>query len=55
MLFGVQGELQTDIIFNNVTIKNSKKEKTLGIFIDSKLHFSKNRVNINNFFYKASV
>ena len=52
MLFGVQGQLQTDIIFNNVTIKNSKKEKIPGIFIDSN---SKNRVSINNFFYKASV
>ena len=55
MLFGVQGELQTDIIFNNVTIKNRKKEKILGIFNDSKLDFSKHRVSINNFFDKASV
>ena len=40
MLFGVKNELQTYILFNNVTIKNSKDKKVLRITIDSKLGFS---------------
>ena len=31
MLFGVKDELQTDLVSNNVTTKNSKEEKALGI------------------------
>ena len=38
-LFGVNNDLQTDLVSNNVTIKNSKEEKVLGITIDSKLDF----------------
>ena len=39
MLIGVKVELQTDLASNNVTIKNSKKEKVLGIIFDNKLDF----------------
>lgn len=38
-LFGVKNDLQTDLVSNNVTIKNSKEVKVLGITIDSKLDF----------------
>ena len=31
MLLGVKDELQTDLVSNNVTTKNSKEEKVLGI------------------------
>ena len=31
MLFRVKDELQTDLVSNNVTTKNSKEEKVLGI------------------------
>ena len=31
-LFGVKDELQTDLVSNNVTIKNSKEENGLGIY-----------------------
>ena len=31
MLFGVKDELQTDLVSKNVTTKNSKEEKVLGI------------------------
>ena len=40
MLIGVKDELQTDLASNNVTIKNSKKEKVLGIIFDNKFDFS---------------
>ena len=31
ILFGVKGELQTDLVSKNVTIKNNKGEKVIGI------------------------
>ena len=40
MLFGVKDELQTDLVSNNVTIKNSKEENELGITFDSNLDLS---------------
>ena len=40
MLFGVKDELQTDLVSNNVTIKNSKEGKVMGITFDIKLDFS---------------
>ena len=39
MLIGVKDECQTDLASNNVTIKNSKKEKVVGIIFDNKLDF----------------
>ena len=39
MLYGVNDELQTDLVSENVTTENSKEEKVLGITIDSKLDF----------------
>ena len=39
MLFCVKDEFQTDLVSNNVTIRNSKEEKVLGITFDS-LDFS---------------
>ena len=33
MVFGVNDELQTDLVSNNVIIKNSEEEKVLGITI----------------------
>ena len=41
MLFSVKYELQTDLVFNKVTIKNSKEEKVLGITFDNKFDFSR--------------
>ena len=52
MLFGKKDALQTDLVFNNVTIKNSKEEKVLLIIIDSKLDFSKYLISITR---KASI
>ena len=46
MLFGVKDELHTDLISNNITIKNSKEENELGITFDSKLDFSTHLTNI---------
>ena len=40
MPFGVKDELQTDLVSNNATIKNSKSEKIPGITFDNKLEFS---------------
>ena len=40
MVFGIDDELQTDLASSNSTIKNSKKEKMLGITFDYKLDFS---------------
>ena len=40
MLFGVHDELQTDLVFKNVTTRNSKEEKVLVITYDNKLDFS---------------
>ena len=33
MVFGVNNELQTDLVFNNAIIKNSEEGKVLGITI----------------------
>ena len=40
MLFCFKDEIQTDLLSNNVTVKNSKEEKVLGITLDSKFDFS---------------
>ena len=44
--FGVNYELQTDLISDNVTIKNSKEEKVLEISFDNKLDFSPHLTSI---------
>ena len=46
MLFGIKDELQTDFVSNNVTTKNSKEEKFLGITFDNKLEFSSHFTSI---------
>ena len=46
MLFGIKDELQTDLLSNNVTTKNSKQEKVLGITFDNKLDFSSHLTSI---------
>ena len=46
MLFGIKCELQTDFVSNNVTRKNSKEEKVLGITFDNKLDFSSQLTSI---------
>ena len=46
MLFGVKDELQTDLVSNNVTIRNSKEEKGQGIPFDNKLDFAKHLISI---------
>ena len=46
MLFGVKGKLQTDLVSNNVTIRNSKNEKVLGITFDNKLYFAMHLTSI---------
>ena len=50
--FDVEDELQTDLVFNNVTIKNRKEEKVLKITIDSKLDFSTHLTSNNK---KANI
>ena len=52
MLFGINDELQTDFVSNNVTIKNSKEEKALGINFDNKLDFSSHHMSITK---KANI
>ena len=39
MLFGVKDELPTDLVSNNITIKNSKDGKVLGITFENKFDF----------------
>ena len=46
MLFGVKDKLQTDLVSNNVTIKNSKNEKVLEIIFDNKLNFYTHLISI---------
>ena len=41
MLFDVKDELQTDLVSKNISIRNSKEEKVVGITFDNKLVFSK--------------
>ena len=52
MLFGVKDELQTDLVSNNITIKNSKEENELGITFDSSLDLSTHLISIAK---KASI
>ena len=40
MLFRVKDKLQTDLLSNNVPIKNRKVEKFLGVNFDNKLDFT---------------
>ena len=40
MLFGVKDKLQTDLLSNNVPIKNRKVKKFLRITFDNKLEFN---------------
>ena len=51
MLFCVKDELQTDLVSNNVTIRNSKEEKVLGITFAS-LDFSTHLTSITK---KANI
>ena len=51
MLFCVKDELQTDLVSNNVTIRNSKEKKVLGITFDS-LDFSTHLTSITK---KANI
>ena len=37
ILFGAEDKLQIDVVFNNVTIINSKENKVLGITTDSRV------------------
>ena len=46
MLLGVDDELQTNLVCGNETLKNSKKEKVLGVTIDNKLNFATHLSNI---------
>ena len=46
MLLGVDDELQTNLVGGNETLKNSKKEKVLGVTIDNKLNFATHLSNI---------
>ena len=52
MLFGVKDELQRGLVSNNVTIKNSKEEKLLGINFDNTINFSTHLTSITK---KANV
>ena len=52
VLFDVKDELQADLVCNNVTIKNNKEEKVLGITFENKLHVSTHLTNITN---KANI
>ena len=52
MLFGVKDELQTDLVSNSVTIKDSKEENELGITFDSNLDFSTHLISITK---KANI
>ena len=57
MLFRVKDKLQTDLLSNNVPIKNRKVEKVLEITFDNKLDFTqpltrankKANIKLNNF------
>ena len=44
--FGIKDELQTDLVSNKITIKNSKEEKVQGITFHNKLNFSTNLISI---------
>ena len=51
MTFDVKNELQTDLVSNKVTIKNSKDEKVLGITVDNKVDLS---LHLNSITKKAN-
>ena len=46
ILFGVDDESQTNLVWENETLKNSKQEKVLGVTIDNKLNFKTHLLNI---------
>ena len=46
MLLGVDGELHSNLVCGNETLKNSKQEKVLGVTIDKKLDFATDLLNI---------
>ena len=52
MLFGVNDDILTDLASNNSTVKDSKKEKILGIIFDNKLDFSLHLTSITK---KANI
>ena len=52
MLFGVKDELQTELVSNNVTIKNSKEEKVLRVILDNIPDFSTHLTSITK---KANI
>ena len=46
MLLDGDDELQTNLVCENETLKNSKQEQVLGVTIDSKLNFATHLLNI---------
>ena len=46
MLFCVKDKLQRDLVPNNITIRNRKNEKVLGIIFDNKLFFPSHLTSI---------
>ena len=46
MLFGVKENEQFDLICNDITLKHSSHEKSLGVTIDNKLSFDEHIINI---------
>ena len=46
MLFCVKDKLQRDLVSNNITIRNRKNEKVLGITFDNKLFFPSHLTSI---------
>ena len=46
MLLGVDDELQTYLVYGNKTLKNSQKEKVLGVTIDIKLNFATHLLSV---------
>ena len=46
MLFCVKDRLQRDLVSNNITIRNRKNEKVLGITFDNKLFFPSHLTSI---------
>ena len=45
-LLGVDDELQTNLVYGNETLKNSKQEKVLGVTIGKKLNLAMHLSNI---------
>ena len=46
ILFGIKDKLQTDLVFNNATTKNSKDEQVQRTTFDNKLDFSTHLTSI---------